>query len=369
MDFNNTEGQRAIEELSRKLFAERLSQAKLREIEASEDRFPRALWDELASVGLLGCALPEKHGGGGHGFLELCTLLVEAGRAVAPVPLYATLVLGALPLLEFGTEAQQNAFLPGVAEGKIILTAALEEPRSHEPFAPATVARRSGTDFVLDGVKTVVPAAHLAERILVSARTAEGLALFLVDPKAKGVTIERQIATNGEVVARVTMSAAVISADDRVGDDGQRILEWLLPRAVVALSAMQVGNAEQALRTTAAYTTNRKQFDKPIGSFQAVAQRAADAYIDLEAVRLSMWQAAYRIANDLPATEAAAVAKYWAAEAGHRVVFAAQHLHGGIGFDLEYPLHRHYTLSKQLELTLGSASVQLARLGALIAAA
>jgi alkylation response protein AidB-like acyl-CoA dehydrogenase len=144
-------------------------------------------------------------------------------------------------------------------------------------------------------------------------------------------------------------------------------LTWALERAAVGLAALQLGVAERALRITAGYTSTRKQFDRPIATFQAVAQRAADAYIDVEAIRLTTWKAAYRLDAGLPAAEAVAIAKVWAAEAGHRVAYAAQHLHGGIGFDTDYPLHRYYLWSKQIELTLGPASVHLARLGAALA--
>ncbi len=141
----------------------------------------------------------------------------------------------------------------------------------------------------------------------------------------------------------------------------------VVEHATVGLCALELGVAERALRTTATYTSSRQQFDRPIATFQAVAQRAADAYIDVEAIRLTLWKAAFRLDAGLPAAEAVSVAKLYAAEAGHRVVYAAQHLHGGMGFDTDYPLYRHYLWSKQIELTLGSASVHLARLGAAIA--
>jgi alkylation response protein AidB-like acyl-CoA dehydrogenase len=207
----------------------------------------------------------------------------------------------------------------------------------------------------------------LAARILVPARIAEGeVGVFLVDPNAPGVTIERQVTTTGEPLGEVTMKGVRVSGDEVLGagEKGAQILAWLLPRATVALCALELGVVDRALRMTAEYTAQRRQFDRPIATFQAVAQRMADAYIDVEAIRVATWNAAFRLSAGLPATEAVAIAKFFSAEAGHRVVYAAQHLHGGIGFDLDYPIHRYYLSSKQIELTLGSAVTHLVRLGA-----
>jgi alkylation response protein AidB-like acyl-CoA dehydrogenase len=163
----------------------------------------------------------------------------------------------------------------------------------------------------------------------------------------------------------MTLAGARVEQASLLGDPehGAELLEWTCQRAIAGLCALQVGIAERALRMTAEYTSTRKQFDRPIGSFQAVHQRAGDAYVDVEAMRLTTWQAAFRLARGLPAQSEVAVAKYWAAEGGSRVTYAAQHLHGGIGMDLDYPLHRYYLWARQLELTLGSASVHLERLG------
>jgi 3-oxocholest-4-en-26-oyl-CoA dehydrogenase beta subunit len=136
----------------------------------------------------------------------------------------------------------------------------------------------------------------------------------------------------------------------------------------VGLCALAIGVCEEALRMTAEYTKTREQFDRPIATFQAVGQRAADSYIDTEAIRLTAWQAAWRISEGLPAAHEAAIAKFWAAEGGQRVVHAAVHLHGGIGVDKDYPLHRYFLLAKQIELTLGGTTPQLLKLGAMLAA-
>jgi len=371
MDFSFTEAQTAVAELARKIFQDRLTPAALKAVEADPEWFDRKTWGELAKAGLLGTSVPEAHGGAGHGYLELCALLQEAGAAVAPLPLWPTLVLGAMTIERFGSDAQRSRFLPRVASGDVVLSAALAEPDGDDPMHVATSAHMNGGGWKLSGVKTCVPAALHAERVLVPASTGSGnVGVFLVDPRGAGVKAGRQIATTGEPQYRLTLDGAPVAADDVLGDPscGGAILEWLVPRATVALCAMELGVADRALTMTASYTSTRQQFERPIATFQAVSQRAADAYVDVESIRVSTWQAAWRLAQGLPADDAVAIAKAFSAEAGHRVVFAAQHLHGGMGFDVEYPLYRYYLLSKQIELTLGNASVHLAALGQKLAA-
>lgn len=373
MDFAPTDAQKDIAGLAKKIFGDKVTPAGLKALEAGA-RVSAELWKELATAGLLGVALPESVGGSGNGFLELCALLEEAGAAVAPVPLWATLVGAALPIAEFGSAEQKQRWLPGVAAGDVMLSAAFHEPGGGDAEAPQTRAERAGSDggWVLTGVKTAVPVAALAQRVLLAAQTDAGIGLFLLDPRAPGVTLESQVSTSGEPAGRLTLARAQVAAVDVLvapGPAAAAAWAWTIQRATVALCAMELGVAARALRMTAEYTAQRKQFDRPIATFQAVAQRAADAYIDVESIRVTCWQAAWLLSEgrDADARAAVAVAKLTAAEAGHRVVYAAQHLHGGIGFDTDYPLHRYYTLSKQLELTLGSASQHLVRLGAELA--
>ncbi len=372
MDFAYSEEQSALRELARKILEEQATPERIREIERGEERLDLALWRELAKANLLGVALPEGFGGSGYGFFEVCLLLEEVGRVVAPIPAWPTLVLGALPLAEFGTEAQRRRWLPGVAAGEVVLTGALCEPENDDVLRPATRVTTDAGGHRLTGTKICVPAAHASARVLVPARTdAGGVQLFLVDPRGPGVRLEAQLATNRELQARVSLDGARVPEADRLGslDDASAALEWTLARATTALCAIQLGVADRALRMTARYTSERQQFERPVGSFQAVHQRAADAFIDVEAMRLVLWQAAFRLGRGEPASAEVAVAKYWAAEAGHRVAYAAQHLHGGIGVDVDYPVHRHYLWARQIELTLGSASPQLETLGRLLAEA
>jgi hypothetical protein len=364
MDFSLSPEQEALRELVRGILETEVTVERLQAVEAEPEWFDRTAWGALTEARLLGTAVPEEYGGSGLGLIELCLVLEQVGRTVAPVPLLPTLVLGALPIAAFGTPAQRTRWLPAVAAGETILTAALIESDAGEPARPTTTARRDGSTWRLDGVKTCVPAAHLAERIVVPARTGGGAtaSLFLVDPRASGVGAERQVATNREPQARLTLTGAAGEALD--GAREPAAVDWLVERALIGLCATQLGVVDRALRMTAEYTIGREQFGRPLASFQAVHQRAADAYIDVEAIRLTLWQAAWRLANTEPATREVMVAKFWASEAAHRAVYAAQHLHGGIGVDIDYPLHRYYLWAKQIELTLGSATRQLARLGA-----
>jgi len=354
MDFSFSEEQQEIQKLAAQILGDKVTHERLKEVEASPEWFDRDLWAELAKAGLVGIALPEDVGGGGFGILEASLVLEEIGRTVAPVPYYATVILGALPIAEFGSDEQRKRLLPGVVEGDTILTAALTEELNADPAHPTTTADNGR----LTGTKMMVPAAHLATAIVVP--TANGV--FLVDPKGEGVELERLITTSGEPQFKVTLDNA---AGEPLGAAGQgaEIIDWIVNRATAALCAIQLGVCEQALKMTAEYTSTREQFERPLAAFQAVAQRAADAYIDTEGVRLTAWQAVWRLAEGLPAADELAVAKFWAAEGGQRVVHAAQHLHGGIGVDVDYPLHRYFLWAKQCELTLGSATPQLVKLG------
>jgi alkylation response protein AidB-like acyl-CoA dehydrogenase len=371
MNFAPTTEQEALRDLARTILADQATHEHLKQLEERGDWFDEQAWAELGKARLLGVAVPEEFGGSGLGFLEVCLLLEEIGRAVAPIPVLPSLVLGALPVAELGNHGQKRALLSGVVSGDVILSAALTELGTATPELPLTTARRDGTSWRLDGVKTCVPAADLAHRILVPARTGQAtVGLFLVDPRGRGVTLERQILTNGEPHARMNLGGAVVAAADVLGDpmgDGA-MLRWLLDRATVAYCVLQVGVCDRALRMAAEYTTGREQFGRPIASFQAVHQRAADAYIDVEAIRLSTWEAAWRLAEGLPADDHVRIAKFWAADGGQRAAVAAQHLHGGIGVDMDYPLHRYFVWAKHIELVLGGAMEQLAQLGSRIAA-
>ena len=365
MDFTFTEEQETITKVARQLFEHRATPERLTELEAGDVRCDAALWRELATADLLGIALPENVGGSGHGFLELALLLAEVGWSVAPVPVYATLLLGADTIARYGDDGQQQRYLPDVVSGSRLLTAGLTEPGRSDPTAPATTAHRDGDGWRIEGTKELVPAAQLAHTMVIPATLDDGdVGLFLVDVNAGGVDVRPATTTNGEPHADLFLDGAAVSGQDRLPGNGAEMIESLHARALVGLCAIQLGVTERALHIAAAYTTGREQFGRPIGSFQAVQQRMADAFIDVEAIRWTMWQAAWRLGHDRQAAREAGIAKFWAAEAGARVAATAQQVHGGIGIDITYPLFRYFLWAKHNELTLGSASAQLARLGA-----
>ena len=367
MDFSFTEEQEAVRELAARIFSDLATHERLKEVEATDERFDRKLWGELASAGLLGIGLPEAVGGAGLGFVAVGVVAEEAGRTAAAVP-YVPAVLGAGAVAEFGDPAQCRRWVEPMVAGDVVLTAALVE-QGGDPASPTTTATRHGDGWRLEGTKAFVPAAMVAHAIVVSARTDDGVGLFVVDPTAPGVTRRPQEATSRQIEAELELSGVVVGPDDVLvtGPDGADALRWLLEHAEAALCLCVAGACDAAVKLTAEYTSQREQFGKPIATFQAVGQRAADAYIDAEAVRLTAWQAVWRLSEGLPATSEVAVAKYWADEGAQRVVHAAQHLHGGMGVDRDYPLHRYYLLVKHLALTLGGATTSLLRLGEVLA--
>lgn len=362
MDFSFTEEQQDVAALTRRILEDKVTHDSLTELESrGGDRHDPALYAELARANLLGVALPEDVGGSGFGLVEQMLVLVEVGRTLAPVPVLPSIVMGALPIAEFGTPEQRETWVPAAIEGDKILTAALAEPLNADPSRPSTTARRDGDRWVLHGVKTAVPVAPLADLIVVPAAVDGEARLFLVEPGTDGVTITPQQTTNRERYGYVELDGVAL-ADDAVLGDGSAV-EWLQQRATVGLCAMQLGITEQATLATAEYTKERVQFDKPIGSFQAVGHRMADCYIDVEGIRMTLWQAVWRLSAGGPARVDVGSAKFWAAEGGHRVAHAAVHLHGGMGVAEEYFIHRYFIHAKQIEFMLGGATEQAHRIG------
>lgn len=366
MNFDFTEEQISIRVLARGILEREMTAERIKAVESGERWFDSELWRKLADAGLLGIAVPSELGGMGFGLLETCTLLQEIGRAVAPVPALPTLLLAGLSLAELGTHAQKERWLVPMAAGESILTAALLDGDSTDPMRPAARARRRGSTWVLEGRKKLVPAADLAQRVLVPAVTSEGSGIFLLDPRAEGVVLTRNGASTGEPLFDLELSRARADSGDVLAGDargGAEKVGWLYPRALIGACAMQLGVSERALEMTARYVCERVQFGVPIGSFQAVQHRLAEAYIDLEAMRWVTWRAAWKLERGESAMREAIVAKFWAAEGGSRIANAAQHLHGGMGADLDYPVHRYFVWSKALELGFGAAAPQLAALG------
>jgi acyl-CoA dehydrogenase len=371
MDFSFSEEQDDISGLARRILTDKLPEEKMREVEAGVDRFDSDLWKALADAGMLGIGLPESVGGGGYGILEQSLVLKEVGRTVAPVPVWASTVLGAMPIAEFGTPDQQQAFAAKAASGELILTAALVEPLQRDPLTPTTAAKSDGDGYRLTGTKTCVPAGMLAGAVLVPAAIeGGGIGVFIVDIDAPGLTRTRQEISNKDAEAYLELDGVTVGSDRLLGsvEQGAEILRWIVERGTVGLCAQQLGVCEKALEMTAEYSKTRVQFDRPIATFQAVGQRLADAYIDVEGLRLTWQQAAWRLAEGLPSTTEVETAKFWAAETGHRVAHAAVHVHGGVGIDVDYPLHRYFIAAKWIEFNLGGASDQLHRIGKTLAA-
>ncbi len=362
MDFNPTPEQVDAAALARSILADRVTVDRQRQVEASGARFDRALWDELRAAGLVGLALPEEYGGAGLTLQELTSVVTECGRVVAPLPL-AWHGPTALALSEFGTP-DQKAFLTGDA----VLTSALAEDWSDAPERPSTSAERSGDAWVLTGAKTTVPAGTVAGLFLVPASTADGVAVFLVTPDDAGVTLEDQSLSDGDLAARLELDGVRLGADRLLGDVGSDVVTWLSERLTTCICALQLGITEGALELTSSYARSREQFGRPIGSFQAVSQRLADGFIDVLGLRLTTWQAAWRLSEGLPAAVEVATAKLWAADTGNKLAHTTVHVHGGVGIDLDGEAHRYFTGAKRVELMLGGTTAQALRIGKALAA-
>lgn len=370
MDFGFTDTQEVLDGLVRSILRDRATHERLKELEAAGGAvFDGELWGELAESGVTAIPVPERHGGSGLGLLDLLPVLEATGEHVAPVPVLETLVLVAPSLAASASDEMQTRWLPRIADGTIIATAAVDggDP-GVEVSLPAVTATRDGDHWSLSGEAAAVPYGAEADLVLVAATTDEGPGLFVAPREAVTSTTEL-LTTNRKPHADLRFDRSPAQALVDPGDAARVAIHAIRLRGAAAACAIQAGVCEGALAMLAEHTSNREQFGKPIAEFQAVAQRAADAFIDTQMVTLTARQAVYQLAVDGPMAAEVAVhtAKFWAGDGGMRVVHAAQHLHGGLGVDLDHPLHRYFLWAKQHEHTYGTPTRELIRLGAIVA--
>ena len=338
-----TPDQQSLVELADQVLRGRTSNDQLATVEGSATRVDDRLWAELADAGLVGIAVPEEHGGAGLGLTEVCLLLEAQGRWLAPVPLWETAV-AALAVARFGTEEQRSRLLPGVAAGTTRLSVAVDLAGG-TPGVSAAGGRLSGT-------ATLVPQAHVADALVVVA----GESAYLVE--TAGLPRVDVVTTSHALASDVVLDGA---AGESLGDAGTA--GWLADRLRVGLAAVVLGSADAGVREAASYLSGREQFGRPLATFQAVSQQLGDAYCDVQAMRATLWQAVWALEQGDDARRSVDVATWWATDAGGRVQHVVQHLHGGMGADTTYPVHRRLLWTLRASAQLGGASRQLARLG------
>lgn len=357
MDFKTTEASEDLGGLARTITESVSTPERQRQLDGLDERFDDMLWKKLIEADILSTAAPESLGGGGFGVLEQVAVLVALGRQMAAVPYLESAVLAAGALAKFGSDALAQEWAVPAINGEKILSVALDGEMGEGPVR----ASANGDGFRLTGTRTQVGYGPVADAFLVPAETDSGTKVFVVAASDSGVRVESLQTTGHGSIAHLELQGVELGADRVVGGDD--VVNWLTTHGTLGRSAFQLGVLERALELTSEYAREREQFDRPIGSFQAVSSRLADGYIDVKALRLTVTQAAWRLSEDLPADVDVNTAAFWAAEAGHRVAHTTVHVHGGVGIDTDHPVHRYFLAAKQTEFAVGSATGQLLRIG------
>ena len=358
MDLDFSEEQQVLRDMFRGVLTEHSSIEVVRKTEDDPRGYPEALWKQLAEVGATGILVPEAFGGAGQSLVEAAILYEELGRALAPVPHFPSAVLGARLLALAGSEAQQKAWLPRIASGEAILTPAWLEPDGG--FGPKGVQLRAtpkGDGFELSGTKRHVGFARAAQALIVLARTGSGetdVDLFLVDPATAGITPTQLLSLASDAQYELRFENVRVPASARLGaaGSGWRHFERALEEGIVLLAAQAIGGADRALEITVEYAKERKQFDKPLGAFQAIAHYLADASTRIDGGRTLVYEAAWaRATNRDNAAPLAAMAKLFACQTYRDVTAMCQQVWGGVGFTIEYDIQLFFRRAKQLQLS------------------
>ena len=361
MKLTLSEEQEMLRKTARDFLADKCSKKFLKQMEEGETGYSEDLWQEMAELGWMGLAFPGKYGGGDMSFLDLAVLLEEMGRACLPGPFFSAVVLGGLSILDIGSEEQKQEYLPELIRGEKIFTLALTEPDYHNYDASSVTveAIRDDGDYVISGTKLFVPDAHIAHYLLCVAKTKprSGITMFLADAKNPGIKYAILKTIAGDKLCEVVFDQVPLPAANILGrlNQGWSAVQRIMQRAAVGKCCEMVGIVQRVLEMTVDYAKERKQFDRPIGSFQVIQHYCADMATDVDGARLSTYQAAWMLSEGLPCTKEVAVAKAWVGQASQRVFALAHQIHGAIGVTIEHELHYYTRRAKGAELAFGDA--------------
>jgi alkylation response protein AidB-like acyl-CoA dehydrogenase len=362
MDLGLTEEQQMLRDFARDFLEKECPESYVRDMEEDPTGYLPAIWNKMAEQGWMGLVVPDTYGGVGMGYLDLMVLIEEFGRNLTPGPFRAN-ANATLALLESATEAQKQAYLPGIAAGTQVWTLAHTEPSARfDANGIALSAVRDGDVYVLNGRKLFVPDSHVADKMVVTARTGgsggDGVSMFVVDARSPGITHRPLVTMASDRQTEVTFDNVRVAASDLLGEEGNAwpVFQRIADKATVLEAAYLVGLAQMAFEITLDYTKERLQFGQPVASFQALQHMAADMVTDVDGSRYITYQAAWDVAQDEPnADETVHVAKAWVSEASRRVVARAQEMHGGIGFTKDYKIQLYFRRQKAAEVAWGDA--------------
>lgn len=371
MNFSYNEDQQAIQDVAVRMFRDLCGDEDIKNIYKTDLPLHSDLWQQVAQSGLLGTPLPVEYGGSEMGMTELCLILEEQGKAVAPIPVLESVVEAAMPIARFAPAPLKQELLPGVISGTIILSAVrpYEGLQDREPLT----ATQQGEQWILQGYSNLVGYAKVASGFLVTAQLSDGGHwVGYVAAGSEGLNITGQRATNGESSGHLQFNGVTVNAEHLIATHGEAdtLLQWQQQRTFAAMAAIQLGVLKEGLKRAAEYTSERTQFGRPLASFQAVSQQAADGYMAIEALRGVYWRLLDILdngnADEQHINLAAHSVKYWICESGHIAAHIFLHIHGGIGQDLDYPVHRFFSWAKKNEIYLGGADRHAGELGRLI---
>jgi len=366
VDFSFTEEQDMLRISARDFLAKECSKAKVREMDKDERGYDLEMWRSMAGLGWMGLIFPEEYGGMRGSFMDLVILMEEMGRNILPGPYFSTIALCALPLLEYGSSGQKNEFLPRIAKGEDIWTFALTESSGRCKASEVKLrALVEGTNYVLQGCKLFVSDAHVADYILVVGRIGEGnnpeegITLFIVDAKEPNVKTEAIPTIGGDRQFKISFDGVVVPKDNILGkiDNGWDMVDFILQGAAVLKCAEMSGACQAVLDITSSYAKERIQFDRPIGSFQAVQHKLADMLIDVEAVQYLLYQAAWGISIGSLLPWQISAAKVKANEVYQRICIEAIAAHGAIGYTMDHDIGLYYRRVKAAEFAAGETDL------------